>query len=759
MTVTELERQRSDVATADEQAVVIAPSLTDDVAPAPVVSPTRVTVVGALAASAAGVVLGGMFQGHLGRPAGVLAALLGAGIVGLGIRGGRVLVQYLAAVVVFVAGYVAALVLPNPTGVHGTVPQLVRQAIANGGLAHPPVPFDPGWRFLLVAIVGLVAAAAVSVAASVGKPRLAIALPLPLVLAGALEQPKGHELVGGAIALALVLAALSVSSAADLASRADVSRRFELRQMTTTFVATAIALAVLVGISHASVLFPQPTHSQTAKPQRPQVVPLSQIHDRPLFDAPGPGPWQVGAFTVYEGGNWLLPAYDESRLQPVAGSTGAVPSAPIGPVVSSTLTVRQIGGFTLPTPPLPTAVTGTSVRVAYDPDRSVLRLRDGAAPDGLRYTVTSLALPPGDALAIAARKQPPAALQSYLDVPSPPNAVMQLLAHAPSGNPWDRLQLLRKRLYDHVVATSSGLPVAVTSATVVNELNGGNATPFEIVAAEAILARWVGLPSRIGYGYYDQSKTHGGDFRPADGANWLEVWFDGYGWVPILGTPLRAQSDLNAQHKSQPQIRPAQNQTLQIYVPVLSSDSQLAFTVVRFWAERVIPLLIVLWLAWRSLAIPARALRRRRRREWALSLGPAGRIAVAYATFRDHARDLALDDGRTTPLEFLDRVDDDVEHREFAWLTTRALWGDLARDLRDEDADAAEAMSRSLCARLSRAQPGIARIGALGSRASLRDPWDPALPNAWPQVRMRLGLPRIRLRLPRVLRLVRVRAS
>ena len=744
------DRPTTDVSDADAVGTALAPDHSAEPDLEPEVSATRVALVGALSSIAAGIVLGGLFQGSLGRIVGALAAVVGAGIVGLGLRSNRTFVQYLAAPAVFIGGYAAALVLPNATGVHGTVPQLIRQAISNGGLAHPPVPFDPGWRFLLVGLVGLVAAAAVSLAGSFGKPRLAILVPLPLIAAGALNQPKGHELLGGAIALGLLLVALSLSYGAELAGSAEVSRRFEVRQLGTSLVATVAVLGLLAALSRASVLFPQPAQSNAAKPQKPRIVPLSQIKDKPLFDAPAPGPWQVGAFTVFDKGEWLLPPFDEHGTAALPDG-GKVPDAPTGPTSTYSITVRQIGGFTLPTPPEPVSVGQTTVRIGYDPARSVLRTRDGAAADGLHYTVTARTLPSGDELASAAQKVPPATMKAYLDAPDQPAEITQLLTKAPSSNRWDRLQLLRKALYDHVVAKGNGIPVPITAAKVIEEIHGGSASPFEIVGAEAVLARWVGLPSRIGYGYYDQSKSRGGTFRPADGANWLEVWFDGYGWVPILGTPLKAQSDLNAVKKTQQQIKPASEQTLQIYVPVLTRDPALAFQIARYWAERTVPLLLALWVLWRLVPVPARALRRRRRRAWANAHGPAGRIAAAYAGFRDSACDLGLDDGRSTPLEFLSRVDDDLEHRELAWLTTRALWGDLARDLRADDAEAAEALARSLSSRMARAQSGLTRLGAVSSRASLRNPWDAGLPNVWPHRRVRL--PRLPRRiLPRRLR-------
>ncbi len=99
-------------------------------------------------------------------------------------------------------------------------------------------------------------------------------------------------------------------------------------------------------------------------------------------------------------------------------------------------------------------------------------------------------------------------------------------------------------------------------------------------------------------------------------------------------------------------------------------------------------------------------LRTRRRRAWGRDRGPAGRIAVAYSSVRDLAIDLDIGRRSATPLEFLDATVDDEEHAELAWLVTRGLWGDLSRDLRDDDAAAAELLAASLRRRLGGAQSG-----------------------------------------------------
>jgi hypothetical protein len=85
----------------------------------------------------------------------------------------------------------------------------------------------------------------------------------------------------------------------------------------------------------------------------------------------------------------------------------------------------------------------------------------------------------------------------------------------------------------------------------------------------------------------------------------------------------------------------------------------------------------------------------------------------------------------STPLDFRASVEPDDEHTELAWLVTRGLWGDLARDLTSADTEAAEEMARSVTRRLRRAQPGVTRLLAFGSRASLRDPYSTEIPNLW----------------------------
>jgi hypothetical protein len=723
-----------------------------DVEEAPEVRPGRILVAALLATSAAGWMAGGVFVELLARIVAILAGAAGVGGIALALRRQRVLFQYVLVPAGFVLGYVVALVLPNATGITGTVPHLVRSAISNGGLAEPPIPFDPGWRFLVVVLLVFVGAASASLATATGKPRLGVVLPLPVVVAGALNQPSGRDLVSGGVALVLLVAALLVSYTAELSDEAEggVSKAFEMRQLLRGGAAMLAVLVLLGGLSQASLLFPVKPDTEQAKPQKPKVQPLSAVKDRPLFDVSSTlsGPWRLGVLDEYDGSSWLLPPFDTKRAIDV-GADGTVPG-PHRPTTTARFKVRDLGGFTLPAPPGAVRITGAKGDVGFDPRTQVFRTRRGAAGDGFSYTVEAARLPNGAELR-AASGALPADVRRFTKVPSAPVEVTQLLAAAPT-NPFERLQSLRAKLYSHVVAAGSGVPVDVGPARVVTMLRGGDATPYEIVAAEALLARWSGLPARIGYGFNGGSPVEGGrEFRPRDGANWLEVYLGDQGWVPILGTPPRARASLTTDPKNQkPTIRPSDELTLQVYLPLESPNPLQFFQVVRYWLKVTAPFVIGIVLLVVGLPWPVKLWRRRRRTAWAAAAGPAGRIAAAYADFRDTAVDLGIGSASATPLDFLDATVEDEEHEELAWLVTRALWGDLARDLREEDAVAAEALARSLRGRLLTAQPVPARLSAAVSKASLRAPYDEGLPNPWPRLRLpRLHVPVLARRRPR----------
>jgi TgpA N-terminal domain/Transglutaminase-like superfamily len=712
----------------------------------------RVALAAFLATAAAAWVAGGVFQGWMARPVALAGAAAGVGGVWLAMRRTKPTWQYGVVPGAFILGYLAALILPNDTGVTGTVPELVRKAIENGGLSQPPVPFDPGWRFVIVALLCLVGAAATSLAIGLSRPKLSLLVPLPIVIAGALSQPAGSEVLAGVAALVLLAAGLMMTFSAELADDAEVGPRFEMRQLVRGAGGVAASLVVVAVMSQAGALFPEPEVDDTAKPQKPQTQPLNKVRDRPLFEvqssdgADASGPWRIGVLDTYDKGGWLLPPLDLKRFEDdiEAGGAGARGT------VRALVTIRDIDGFNLPALAAPTSIGNAGGDVGFDPRTQVLRVRKGSPGEGYRYTIEAARPPTGEELA-AAFGATPVDVVPFAEAPAPPLIVVDLLATAPN-NPWERLQYMRSKLYGSVIAAGAGVPVDINAARVGELLRGGAGSPYEIVAAEALLARWAGIPARIGYGFKGGSPLPSGavEFRPKDGANWLEVWFPSIGWTPIVGTPPKAQPSLNNEAKNvEEAIRPAEELSLQIYLPVQNENPLFLFQVVRYWLVTALPFVLLAVLLIAAAPWLLKQWRRQRRVRWALAGGPGARIAVAYAEFRDLALDFNVGSPMATPLEFLDAVADDDEHAELAWLVTRGLYGDLSRDLQPSDADAAEVMSASLQRRLARAQTGAAQLTAAISKTSLRAPYDAALPNAWWSLRLpRLRLPSFRRAAP-----------
>jgi len=703
------------------------------------VNPVITAASGFLAAAAAGWLAGGVFSGFVPRLVGVLGAAIGTGAVALSYRTRRTaLVQYAGVAAAIVTG--AVLVMPDAGSGSANLPSLVVEAMRGGGIGTPPVPFLPGWRFILVVFIALLGGGASAAAIALNKPKLAVFVPLPIVFGTALLQPTSAPAALTAVAVALVPAALTVSHGARLAQEGSTTGRFEARRLLRSAAVLALMMVVLVVLSTLGLLIPKPNNDAIIPPQRPQPPP-PQV-DRPIFKVSSERqvPWRLGVLDVYDGKGWLLPPYDPKRLEMVPPS-GAVPpgaqvprAKPGRPTFEATFTVADIQGAVAPAVASPSSVAHGGFKLQIDPRTQTLRLPSGRVPSGTTYRVTA-AVPPSGADLISA-PAPSSAMAQYLKAPAPPDDVVTLLGRAPTTNLFDRLQFVRDALYGSVVAAGGGKPVDVPPARVVAMLGGAEASPFEITAAEVLLARWAGVPARLGYGFYGGDRPDPAkpelEIRPRHGATWLEAWFEGYGWVPLVGVPNKAKASKSNDQQDRPDIRPSEQVALAAYVPVRVASVRLLFEVVRYWIARIAPLTLLVLLAWWSYPGFLKVLRRAKRRAWARRHGPVGQVVFAYAELRDLANDLNIGNPVDSAIEFVDIIEPDAEHAELAWLVTRAVWGDLSRGVQPEDAEMAVEMARSVGKRLSQAQPAVTRIIAFGSRASLREPFSAEIPNVWP---------------------------
>ncbi|HXA43104.1 MAG TPA: transglutaminase domain-containing protein [Candidatus Solibacter sp.] len=729
------------------------------------VPPVTTALAAAVSSAGAAWVISSMFRDFAAHLVALGGVALGVGLIILSYRVMRAAaLQYAVIPVALLVG--AALVAPDAHGGTMNTPALIMDSLRAGGLLQPPVAFDPGWRFILLVLFALLAAGSASVAIATNRPKLGVAIPVPLAAAGALIQPGDAEILTAAVALVCGVLAMTLAYGAELGSAGQqLSSAFETRRLLRGG-AMALGLAVVViGISRFGVLFPQPDTNHVVPPQRPQTP--AEEPDRPLFSykiSSGKSlPLREGVIDFYSVTDhaWELPPYDARRLDrltpPAKLPQGKLPADAAVNVL--TVTVADAHGHQLPSLAGAAQVKSSTKDVLdFDPRTQALRLADRPVYSGYTYTVTAPAAPAdlGKQLAATGKAERYIAGSSvaneFLQVPSPPNEVVTLLSQYSQfsiqkgvpEDPFNRLQFLRAAFYQKVIAAGRGTPVDLPASRVAQMLNGGEASPYEITAAEALLARWAGVPSRIGYGYYGGDKNPDGSYtiRPKHGSTWLEVYFPGHGWIAIVGVPPKAKPSTSPQPKNEQNIKSSDELALIVYIPVESTNPLQLFEYVRFYIALVAPWVAALVLLAICYPVGLKLLRSLLRRRWARRHGYPGRIAVAYAEFRDVARDLTIGDPAATPVEFLQFIVDDREHEELAWLVSRGLWGDLRRDLREEDAEAAERLAASVAGRIRQAQSGLNVVMAAIARTSLKEPYTNEVPNTWPNWHPRFSLPR-----------------
>ena len=694
-------------------------------------SPLRLAVAMAFPAIAAAVMAGGVFIGFEARVYAAVAAVLG---VALAVGAARFR-SPLAANAVIVGGLFGIgllMVVPSGLGNVASVGRLASQASASGDVLRPPVQLTAGWQAILGWLLGIVGFAAAWVAIVIRKPSIGLLLPLPVAAIAGISVPDSDQVASGLVVLVLFAIGLGMLSGSQMGGADEkLPAGYEVRRALRALPLLAVVTVGLYLLAQTDFLFPKPAINPAEQPQKPKTVPLSQVEDRVLFTVESQlsGPWRVGSLDVYDGKDWRLPPFSESRLADVPRD--GVVNHDLSPGVRATFTIAGLGGTVLPGLPNTVGVVAEGPKLAYDNRSGALRVAQGQVQAGLKYTVAAAALPNVEDLRNITEPNP-AGLDRFTDVPPPPPAVADLLDKAPKSSKWDEFDFLRTYVLSNVTATGTGSPKSVPPERIQDMLAGSKeGSPYEIVAAQALLARWAGIPSRIGYGFDGGELTDNKlEVRPKNGASFPEVYFPKYGWLPVIGTPTKAKPTVGsdpATQRQDPNVLPSDDIQIGLFVPVLVPPKSPLPAEIRRAVLIAVPAALLLFLLYVMWPGVRKAWVRGRRRTAARTAGPRARIALAYAEWRDMGTDYGYRHDTDTPLMYLDRFVEDPEHTELAWLVTRALWGDLQGSLTPELATMAEELSRALRRRLGQAHPAPVRAIGVVSRLSLRHPYAPEL--------------------------------
>lgn len=697
----------------------------------------RLAVVVGFSTLAAATMVGGIYVGVTPRISAAVAGLLGVFAV-IQVRKFRnpLLMNGLMVLSIVLAGLIVSIPKGSIGDLLSPMP-FVREAATSGDVVRPPVEFTLGWSLIVGWLMAAIGFAAGWVAIEMRKAALGMMVPLPLVAFGAISVPGETTKIATGLAC-LVLFAIGLGMLSGIETGGDGEQRslaFELRRAAKALPLIAGITIGLFFLAQTNFLFPPPLFDPTQSAQKPKTVPITDVPDRVLFtvDSAVTGPWRMGGLDIYDpvDGFWKLPPFAENRLEPVP-DTGIIDSE-LQAGVKAQFAVKGLDGAVLPGLPNIVGMIAEGPFLAYDTRTGNIRLSQGTIQEGIAYIVTAAKIPTVDELRKVTTEIPPeingVPSTGFTEIPPPPQAVAELLRKAPNTSRWDRLDFVRKQFLDTVVAEGQGVPVPVKVSRVQDMLAGSKTgTPFEIVAAQAMLARWVGIPSRIGYGYDGGDQVAGVlEIRPRHGASFLEVWFPGFKWLPIIGNPTQAKSSFSDQTQQNRNVQASDDIAVQLFVPFETDPNSFLFQQIRAAVLIVLPFFLFFTLLYFLWPILRKSLIRSRRRTWAQHQGPRARIALAYAEWRDLCTDFGYQNFGDTPLMFLDRVVADDEHTELGWLATRTLWGDLQAEISEDDALAAEEISRSLRKRMAQAHSFTLRAVAAISRLSLKHPFAPTL--------------------------------
>ncbi|MDO5501677.1 MAG: hypothetical protein Q4G67_00765 [Actinomycetia bacterium] len=701
----------------EESADPASPPATDPQQRRPVRLATAAYVAGA-ATLAVGWLLVGFFDGVPAQIAVLALSVVGVLVAAIAARFSSPVLR-LVTPALPVLLLVLAATMNSPDGLGAAV----RDAIGSGQLAQPPVSFGAGWQLVVGTLLISLGAAAVYLATAFGSTRIAALVPAPIAVGLTLIQPPGRELLAVLPALVLILVALSLAQGGELSRDGALSDGFELTRMVRTGALIGVAVLVIAVVALTTSVLPTNPAEVTAPPRAPEPAAVIQ-GDEPLLSmrAAAPVPLRVGVLDRYDGTQWLLPSQDPSAAIEVGDGT-LRDSPPDEEVMAATITIERADtGRFAPLVPGTFRVEGLPPNTSASADNGSLRL-PVAAERGLTYTLRFQ-------FASTDRLEQVAAATVEPSFPSAPAAAQELLNRAPGALP-ERIQFLRGALFDVAQESEPAPPAPVTPARVEEILRGSPATPYELAATEALLVKWGGARTRIGYGYLERTTSPDGAYviGADSGASWLEVQDEAGDWIALIDRP-RGETAERPPHETE-RVLPDGRHIGQLFVPTHVPDPGFSQSIVRYWVQVYLICGVIALALWLGLPGLLRGLRRWRRRRWAQEHGRRAEVAVAYARVRDKAIDFGIGHPSMTPLEFLDALTPDPDHVELGWLVDRALYGDLRQGLTEQDVTAAQALSAHIAVRMAQGQSYLQRVASFASHASLRDPWSTQMPGAY----------------------------
>ncbi|MFI0418508.1 transglutaminaseTgpA domain-containing protein [Spongiactinospora sp. 9N601] len=404
-----------------------------------------------------------------------------------------------------------------------------------------PAPGEPA---LLILVYTLVWAAALIGAELVTRTRTRAAPGLPAIAVFVTALLLGVDGPGSNLPVAAALLALVAALSLLADDRPPLWAAAGVPAL-AALAAVAMLLGPLLPVAaepynpRADAVPPQPVRFDSVSPldrvsawlRRPETDLFTVRSQTPLN-------WRLAVLDRYDGVRWTSSA----KFRPTGGRVPDEERQGRFYTVQQTFTLAGLRDRWLPAAQRPTWVAGVP-KVAADPESGSL-VATADPKKGLTYQVTSrIARPEAADLDNSAATADPA----LLDFPEgPQRAAFARLARQAAGGaelPYQRAEALESFMrsaakYDITAPPGHSLPGL---DYFLRQSRRGTSEQF--ASTYALLARTLGLPSRVVVGFRPGERTDGAfHVRTGDVLAWAEVKFDGVGWLAFDPTPPRSGS-------------------------------------------------------------------------------------------------------------------------------------------------------------------------------------------------------------------------
>jgi transglutaminase-like putative cysteine protease len=264
--------------------------------------------------------------------------------------------------------------------------------------------------------------------------------------------------------------------------------------------------------------------------------------------APTPDYLQIYVLDELTDSGWRLFSQPESLVH--AGQTmppppGLTDMSWTTKVTTSITVARDVGPDDLDALPAPYPAIAINAKGDVQADRSTLMLFDqGTTLGGLSYSVTSLTDAPSEQALDGAPPAPAAIRGHYLQVPAAYDSLralaLSVVAKAGAKTQLEKAIALQDWLADGTFKYTLKAPTVLDAnglSKFLTVTKSGYCQQFSF--AMAVLARLLGIPSRVAYGFTSGSPVGDDEYQVTthDAHAWPELYFSGFGWLRFEPTP------------------------------------------------------------------------------------------------------------------------------------------------------------------------------------------------------------------------------